>query len=101
LFSVRSISRFLYTTLFRSMLFFRDSEFPDDADARALEAAFRGAFPQRDEDYEKLFVFHPEDPEKIFADAAEPQDYQGAILSVLVDRKSTRLNSSHVNTSYA
>lgn len=72
-------------TLDIAMLFFRDSEFPDDADARALETAFRGAFRQRDEDYEKLFVFHPEDPDKIFADAAEPQDYQQAILSVLVD----------------
>lgn len=72
-------------TLDIAILFFRDSEFPDDADARALETAFRGAFPQRDEDYEKLFVFHPEDPDKIFADAAEPQDYQTAILGVLVD----------------
>ena len=68
-----------------AMLVFREREFPDDADARSLETAFRGAFPQRDEDYEKLFVFHPEDPDKIFADAAEPQDYRVAILSVLVD----------------
>lgn len=72
-------------TLDAAILFFRDSEFPDDADARALELAFRRTFPQRDEDYEKLFVFHPEDPDKIFVDVTEPQDYQAAILSVLVD----------------
>lgn len=68
-----------------AVLFFRDREFPDDADARSLETMFRGAFPQRDEEYEKLFVFHPEDPDKIFADSEDSQDYQTAILNVLVD----------------
>lgn len=72
-------------TLDIATLLFRDTEFPDDADARALETAFRGSFPQRDEDYEKVFVFHPEDTDKIFADASEPQDYQAAVLSALVD----------------
>ncbi|KZC98728.1 MULTISPECIES: AAA family ATPase [Thalassospira] len=66
-------------------LFFRDREFPDDADARDLEAAFRSEFPQRDEDYEKLFVFHPEDPDKIFVEASEDQDYYAAIQQVLVN----------------
>ncbi len=73
------------STLDLAIIFFRDSEFPDDADARSLEAAFRDAFPQRDEDYEKLFFFRPEDPDKIFTEASEPQDYQAAILKVLVD----------------
>ena len=49
-------------TLDIAILFLRDSEFPDDADARTLEQAFRGAFRQRDEDYEKLFVFHRNSP---------------------------------------
>ena len=72
-------------TLDIAMLVFRDREFQDDADARSLETAFRGAFPQRDDDYEKMFVFHPEDPDMIFADAEEGQDYEAAIRSVLVD----------------
>lgn len=66
-------------------LFTRDSEFPDDADARSLETAFKEMFPQRNEDFEKIFVFRPEDEEKIFVDASEEQDYQAAILSVIVD----------------
>ena len=67
-----------------AVLFFRDRDFPDDADARALETAFREVFPQRDEDYQKLFVFHAEDPDKLFVDSAEPQDYRAAILDTLI-----------------
>lgn len=68
----------------------RDEEFNDAADARALEAKFRERFPQREADYQKIFVFNPEDEAKIFAPATEPQDYRAAILDRLVgDVRST------------
>lgn len=66
-------------------LLFRDETFDDADDASALEKRFRERFPQRDGDYEKLFVFHPEGRDKIFASDGEPQDYQDAIKSALVD----------------
>ena len=72
-------------TLDLSILFFREKEFPDDADARTLEVEFRNTFPQRDEDYEKLFEFRPEVSDNIFVDASEVQDYQAAIVDALVD----------------
>lgn len=72
-------------TLDIAALLFRDTEFPDEADARALETAFRRGFPQRDEDYEQLFVFHPEDAEKLFADASASTDYGSAIQNALID----------------
>ena len=65
-------------------LIFREREFPDTVDARELQTAFRGAFPQRDEDFQKIFVFHPEDAGYLFTDASEPQDYDAAILDVLI-----------------
>lgn len=72
-------------TLDIAVLMFRDTEFPDEADVRALEAAFRKAFQQRDEDYDKLFVLRQENVEKIFTDASEKQDYDSAILKALVE----------------
>ena len=66
-------------------LFFRDREFSDETDVRSLEKTFRDSFPQRDKDYEKLFVFYPENPNEVFVDAAVPQDYRASILDVLVD----------------
>lgn len=65
-------------------LLFRDDEFEDGANAKTLEAKFRAAFPQRDPDFERMFVFHDEDSERIFADAAEAQDYEAAIAEALV-----------------
>ena len=76
-------------------LMFREREFPDDADARSLQATFREAFPQRDEDFEKIFLFRSEDSEKIFSGAAKPQDYRAAIREVLVqDVTTAQPNSS-------
>jgi hypothetical protein len=68
-----------------AVLLFRDETFGDADDVVALEKRFRERFPQRDEDYEKLFVFHPEERGKVFAPESEPQDYQAAITGALVD----------------
>ncbi len=68
-----------------TVLLFRNETFDDSDDAVTLERRFRERFPQRDEDYEKLFIFHPEDKDRIFAPDTEPQDYQAAIKSALVD----------------
>src|SRR5690606_15761337 len=57
----------------------RERPFPDGADARTLEAAFRAAFPQRDDDYEKMFVFVDEQPDRLFQAEAPPDGYEGAI----------------------
>lgn len=68
-----------------AILMFRGSIFEDTADTRTLEEKFRQTFPMRDQDFEKLFVFHPEDPERIFNSADINEDYDAAIKSVLVD----------------
>jgi len=65
-------------------LLFRADEFEDDANAKSLETKFRAVFPQRDQDFERMFVFHAEDSERIFADAAEAQDYEAAITEALI-----------------
>src|SRR5690606_36011481 len=61
----------------------RERPFPDGADARTLEAAFRAAFPQRDDDYEKMFVFVDEQPDRLFQAEAPPDGYEGAIKQAL------------------
>lgn len=66
-------------------LMFRHETFDDTADARTLEQQFRQVFQQRDADYEKIFVFHPESTDKLFIDDAVPQDYVTAIKSALVE----------------
>ncbi|MGS1012300.1 McrB family protein [Rhodanobacter sp. UC4450_H17] len=68
-----------------AVLMFRDDNFDDTDDARALEQRFRETFPMRDVDFESLFVFHPEEQSKLFEDAQHPQDYEAAIKSALVD----------------
>lgn len=68
-----------------AVLMFRDEMFADGDDARGLEARFRQQFPMLDADYEKLFVFRPEDQAKIFEDASAKQDYEAAIKGVLVE----------------
>src|SRR5690606_9482793 len=65
-------------------LLFRAEEFADNATARTLEARFRAEFPQRDQDYERMFVFHDEDSERIFEDSQSEQDYEAAIIASLV-----------------
>ncbi|MBO9511683.1 AAA family ATPase [Erythrobacter sp. A6_0] len=65
-------------------LLFRGEEFADNATARTLEARFRAEFPQRDQDYERIFVFHDEESERIFADSQTDQDYETAIIGSLV-----------------
>ena len=68
-----------------AVLMCRDMTFDDAAEARTLEQRFRQVFPMRDTDFEKIFVFHPEDQSNIFDDVGIEQDYREAIRSVLVD----------------
>ncbi len=72
-----------------AVIFFRNDEFEDTADARTLEQRFRQTFRMRDSDYGKLFVFHPEDPLNIFDSAHESQNYEAAIKYTLVDDVTT------------
>lgn len=65
-------------------LLFRNEDFADNATARSLEARFRQEFPQRDQDYERMFVFHDEDAARIFDDSQVEQDYEAAIVASLV-----------------
>lgn len=67
-----------------AIILFREDSFPDDATPRALEAKFREKFPQRDVDFERIFVFHDEDSERIFADEKISQNYEKAIKESLV-----------------
>jgi 5-methylcytosine-specific restriction enzyme B len=61
----------------------RERAFPDGADARTLEAAFRATFPQRDDDYEKMFAFVDEDADRLFQPDAPPAGYDAAIKGAL------------------
>lgn len=65
-------------------LLFREESFPDDATANSLEARFREVFPQRDQDYQKMFAFNDEESARIFADSDVEQDYEAAIVAALV-----------------
>lgn len=62
----------------------RDDTFPDGSTTTDLERAFRERFPQRDADYEKMFLFRNEDADRIFQNGAAPPDYLTAIESTLV-----------------
>lgn len=64
-------------------ILFRGQSFDDNSTARDLERRFRSEFPQRDSDYDKMFVFHDEDTDRIFTEDAE-QDYDDAISSALI-----------------
>lgn len=66
-------------------LLFRNDAFDESDDARTLERRFRERFPQRDNDYEKLFIFHPEEKEQLFTAGDIPQDYETAVKKMLVD----------------
>lgn len=68
-----------------AVLLFRSENFDAADDAQAIERRFRERFPQKDIDYEKLFVFVAEDNEHIFISDAIAQDYNDAIKSALVD----------------
>lgn len=71
----------------------RDQTFPDGADARSLETAFRATFPQSDDEYSKLFAFVDEDADRLFQTDPPPNGYDEAIKSALneIDPKSDRL----------
>jgi uncharacterized protein YozE (UPF0346 family) len=61
----------------------RGRAFPDGADARTLEAAFRETFPQREDDYEKIFAFVDEDADRLFQATVAAEGYDGAIKGAL------------------
>ena len=65
-------------------LLFREDEFKDGATATTLEARFREVFSQRDQDFQKMFVFHDEESDRIFAESDVEQDYEAAIIERLV-----------------
>jgi len=60
----------------------RNHTFPDDADARALEAVFRATFSQSDDAYEKMFAFVDEAADRLFQ-ADPPAGYEEAIAGAL------------------
>ncbi|RWB44794.1 MAG: AAA family ATPase [Mesorhizobium sp.] len=64
-------------------LMFRNEEIPT-ATAEALEAFFRARFPQDDDSYRKIFVFHAEKPENIFTDVAPGPEMRKAIEDALI-----------------
>lgn len=73
-----------------AILLFRADEFEDVATARTLEAKFREVFPQRDDDFARMFVFQEEESERIFVDIDDEQDYEAAITDALIgDVRST------------
>ncbi|RWX05689.1 AAA family ATPase [Rhizobium ruizarguesonis] len=76
-------------------MLFRAEVFDDADDARALERRFRERFPQQDVDYEKLFVFVSEDRDRVFVSDADPQDYEAAIKSALVEDVKTAAAIPH------
>src|SRR3712207_7626046 len=80
---------FPYTTLFRSEI-----TYPDDLEASSAHA--RGAVEGKVTSYsiEKRYVHADGHPVWVFLSVSLVRDGRG-------DRKSTRLNSSHANISYA
>lgn len=64
----------------------RNDKFPDDADVAFLVASFRQRFPQKDEDFERLFVVRDEPPEKLYTFASPSIDaYTRAIIETLIE----------------
>jgi MoxR-like ATPase len=63
----------------------RTQTFPDGADARTLEAAFRAAFPQTDDEYEKMFSFVDEASDHLFQADAPAFGYDDAIKAALTE----------------
>lgn len=67
-----------------AILLFRQHEFADNGSPQDIVQAFRDTFPQREADFERMFVFHDEESDRIFADTSEPQDYDTAIEAALI-----------------
>lgn len=64
---------------------FRYAEFPDGADAKALEGRFQSAFPFAPASYDKIFEFTDEEPGQIFQDSKPKDDeYRSAISQALI-----------------
>lgn len=72
-----------------AVLLFRNDSFPDDAVADTLVQRFRERFPQRDEDFQELFIFSGEKADGIFADESVnvPIDYDTVINRELLPEK--------------
>src|SRR3712207_8007181 len=82
---------FPYTTLFRSRRrnFYRTSEWSEPSDPIALPPA------------ERFFAGAPTGKARLQSHKNGADLYTGLPEAKMVDRKSTRLNSSHANISYA
>src|SRR2546426_5799243 len=79
----------------------RSTLFPYTTLFRSLERALDGGDLHQDVDAVRLVVDHPLEPLHLPLDPAEPSQDLGLRLLVDQDRKSTRLNSSHLVISYA
>src|SRR3712207_7881478 len=86
---------FPYTTLFRS----RERERAADADQDADQSADQAEQDRLDQELEE-HVARPRPDRHADADLADPLGHRDE-HDVHEDRKSTRLNSSHANISYA
>src|SRR3712207_7981451 len=82
---------FPYTTLFRS---------PGDDVADDVEDAVRPEVPQEPDGRQRLLQVR-EQPLLLLVTGRRLQPLRGALALQPLDRKSTRLNSSHANISYA
>lgn len=66
-------------------LMLRSAEFDDSATTATLLSSFRERFPQKDDDFEKLFRFADEQAEKLFtAGSPTDHDYAKAIAETIV-----------------
>lgn len=64
---------------------FRNDEFPDDAETKALEQRFQERFRFSRSDYDKIFVFENESPDQIFTETKPADDeYRAAIEGALL-----------------
>ena len=68
-----------------AVVMFRERVFDDLADVATLVDAFRSAFRQRDEDFQRVFVVDAEGEDSLFEDSGAIQDYYSAIQAVLID----------------
>src|SRR3712207_9516883 len=91
---------FPYTTLFRSGDVLGDRQRREDA--RVLEAAAEpgGEAPRR-RGRRDVLTGHEDAPAGRLEEAGDEVEHGGLAGAVRPDRKSTRLNSSHANISYA
>ena len=68
-----------------AIVMFRERKFDDSAGVAALVEGFRNAFPQRDEDFERIFVVEADEEHSLFDDGDVGQDYYSAIRAALID----------------